>query len=72
MFPYRWRDERAEGASDAYGLRGPAVAIRVAPGESSGGRRHVAKRDTRNPQMLKLIETVKPKAKKPVAGPVIN
>jgi ankyrin repeat protein len=30
-----------------------------------------AKRDTRNPQMLKLIETVK-STKKPVSGPVIN
>lgn len=34
--------------------------------------REYAKRDTRNPQLLKLIETVKPAAKKPVAGPVIN
>jgi ankyrin repeat protein len=34
--------------------------------------RDYAKRDTRNPQLLKLIETVKPAAKKPVAGPVIN
>ena len=34
--------------------------------------RDYAKRDTRNPQLLKLIETVKPTAKKPVSGPVIN
>jgi ankyrin repeat protein len=34
--------------------------------------REYAKRDTRNPQIPKLIETVKPAAKKPVAGPVIN
>ena len=34
--------------------------------------RDYAKRDTRNPQLLKLIESVKPQAKKPVAGPVIN
>lgn len=34
--------------------------------------RDYAKRDTRNPQLLKLIETVKPAAKKPVQGPVIN
>ena len=34
--------------------------------------REYAKRDTRNPQLLKLIETVKPTVKKPVAGPVIN
>ena len=34
--------------------------------------RDYAKRDTRNPQLLKLIETVKPAAKKPVSGPVIN
>ena len=34
--------------------------------------REYAKRDTRNPQILKLIETIKPTAKKPVAGPVIN
>jgi ankyrin repeat protein len=34
--------------------------------------REYAKRDTRNPQILKLIETVKPAAKKPVAGPKIN
>jgi ankyrin repeat protein len=34
--------------------------------------RDYAKRDTRNPQLLKLIETVKPTAKKSVAGPVIN
>ena len=34
--------------------------------------RENAKRDTRNPQLLKLIESVKPTAKKPVAGPVIN
>ncbi len=34
--------------------------------------RDYAKRDTRNPQLLRLIETIKPTAKKPVAGPVIN
>ncbi len=34
--------------------------------------RDYARRDTRNPQLLKLIETIKPTAKKPVAGPVIN
>ena len=34
--------------------------------------RDYARRDTRNPQMLRLIETVKPRAKKSVAGPVIN
>ena len=34
--------------------------------------RDYAKRDTRNPQLLKLIETVKPTKKKAVAGPVIN
>jgi ankyrin repeat protein len=34
--------------------------------------REYAKRDTRNPQMLRLIETVKPAAKRPAAGPVIN
>lgn len=34
--------------------------------------RDYAKRDTRNPQILKLIETVKPTAKKAVSGPVIN
>jgi uncharacterized protein len=34
--------------------------------------REYAKRDTRNPQILKLIETVKPTGKKPAAGPVIN
>lgn len=34
--------------------------------------RDYAKRDTRNPQLLKLIETIKPATKKPVAGPVIN
>jgi uncharacterized protein len=34
--------------------------------------RDYAKRDTRNPQILKLIETVKPSAKKPAQGPVIN
>ena len=34
--------------------------------------RDYAKRDTRNPQLLKLIETVKPTAKKAVAGPSIN
>ncbi len=33
--------------------------------------RDYAKRETRNPVLLKLIETVKP-AKKPVAGPSIN
>jgi ankyrin repeat protein len=33
--------------------------------------RDYAKRDTRNPQLLKLIETVK-SGKKPVSGPVIN
>lgn len=34
--------------------------------------RDYARRDTRNPQLLKLIETIKPTAKKPAAGPVIN
>lgn len=34
--------------------------------------RDYAKRDTRNPQLLKLIETIKPAAKKAVSGPVIN
>jgi len=34
--------------------------------------RDYAKRDTRNPQILKLIETIKPATKKPVAGPAIN
>ena len=34
--------------------------------------RDYAKRDTRNPQLLKLIETIKPTAKKAVAGPKIN
>lgn len=34
--------------------------------------RDYAKRDTRNPQLLKLIETVKPTAKKATAGPKIN
>jgi uncharacterized protein len=34
--------------------------------------RDYAKRDTRNPQLLKLIETIKPTAKKAVSGPVIN
>ena len=34
--------------------------------------REYAKRDTRNPQLLKLIETIKPTSKKGVAGPVIN
>jgi uncharacterized protein len=34
--------------------------------------RDYAKRDTRNPQLMKLIETIKPTTKKPVAGPVIN
>lgn len=34
--------------------------------------RDYAKRDTRNPQLLRLIETVKPTEKKPAAGPVIN
>jgi ankyrin repeat protein len=34
--------------------------------------RDYAKRDTRNPQILKLIETIKPTAKKAVSGPVIN
>ena len=34
--------------------------------------RDYAKRDTRNPQLLKLIETIKPAAKKAVAGPNIN
>ena len=34
--------------------------------------REYAKRDTRNPQLLRLIETVKPTSKKAVAGPVIN
>ena len=33
--------------------------------------RDYAKRDTRNPQLLKLIETIKTN-KKPVSGPVIN
>ena len=34
--------------------------------------RDYARRDTRNPQMLKLIETIKPAAKKAVSGPKIN
>jgi ankyrin repeat protein len=34
--------------------------------------RDYAKRDTRNPQILKLIETVKPATKKAVTGPTIN
>ena len=34
--------------------------------------RDYAKRDTRNPQLLKLIETIKPVAKKGLSGPVIN
>ncbi|HEU0309609.1 MAG TPA: ankyrin repeat domain-containing protein [Sphingomicrobium sp.] len=34
--------------------------------------RDYAKRDTRNPQLLKLIETIKPAAKKDVTGPSIN
>ena len=34
--------------------------------------REYAKRDSRNPQLLKLIETVKPTAKKATAGPSIN
>ena len=34
--------------------------------------RDYARRDSRNPQLLKLIETVKPAAKKRSAGPVIN
>jgi len=34
--------------------------------------RDYAKRDSRNPQLLKLIETVKPTAKKRSSGPVIN
>ena len=34
--------------------------------------RDFARRDTRNPQLLKLIETVKPAKKKPASGPVIN
>ena len=34
--------------------------------------RDYAKRDTRNPQLLKLIETVKPAGKKAVTGPKIN
>jgi ankyrin repeat protein len=34
--------------------------------------RDYAKRDTRNPQLLKLIETIKPAGKKAVAGPKIN
>ena len=34
--------------------------------------RDYAKRDTRNPQLLKLIETVKPTGKKAVTGPKIN
>jgi ankyrin repeat protein len=34
--------------------------------------RDYAKRDTRNPQLIKLIETIKPAGKKAVAGPKIN
>jgi ankyrin repeat protein len=34
--------------------------------------RDYARRDTRNPQLLKLIETVKPTAKTSVTGPKIN
>lgn len=34
--------------------------------------RDYAKRDTRNPQLLKLIETIKPVGKKAVTGPKIN
>jgi len=34
--------------------------------------RDYAKRDTRNPQLLKLIETIKPAGKKAVTGPKIN
>ena len=34
--------------------------------------RDYARRDTRNPQLLRLIETVKPKGKKAVAGPIVN
>ena len=34
--------------------------------------RDYAKRDTRNPQLLKLIESIKPATKKAVAGPKIN
>jgi ankyrin repeat protein len=34
--------------------------------------RDYAKRDTRNPQLLKLIETIKPAGKKAVSGPKIN
>jgi uncharacterized protein len=34
--------------------------------------RDYAKRDTRNPQLLKLIETIKPAARKAVSGPVSN
>ena len=34
--------------------------------------RDYAKRDSRNPRLLKLIETTKPTAKKGVAGPKIN
>jgi ankyrin repeat protein len=34
--------------------------------------RDYAKRDTRNPQLLKLIETIKPAAKKAVTGPSIK
>lgn len=34
--------------------------------------RDYAKRDSRNPQLLKLIETIKPAAKKAVTGPSIN
>ena len=34
--------------------------------------RDYAKRDTRNPQILKLIETIKPAKKPAVAGPSIN
>jgi ankyrin repeat protein len=34
--------------------------------------RDYAKRDTRNPQLLKLIETIKPAGKKSVTGPSVN
>lgn len=34
--------------------------------------RDYAKRDSRNPQLLKLIETIKPATKKAVTGPSIN
>ena len=34
--------------------------------------RDYAKRDTRNPQLLKLIDTIKPAGKKAISGPKIN